>query len=168
MFPRSLSTIAALILAFFIGAFHSGAPALAQSPMILPVDPVPLTAMTADGERRFTIEVADDPVERSNGLMYREQMDVTHGMLFVFEETRQVGFWMKNTPMPLDLIFVDEVGVVAAILPGTPFSEAAISPGVPVRFVLELKQGTARSAGLKAGDRLSHPEIEKVAGGDAG
>ncbi|MBX3579854.1 MAG: DUF192 domain-containing protein [Rhizobiaceae bacterium] len=165
---KHLSATAVLIVTLAIAQLQLAGGALAQSPMILPVDPAPLVAATADGERRFTIEVADDAGERSRGLMYREEMAVTHGMLFVFEATRQVGFWMKNTPMPLDLVFIGEDGVVAAILPGTPFSEAAISPGVPVRFVLELKQGTAKLAGMKAGDRVTHPEIDKVASGDAG
>ena len=92
--------------------------------MRLPVDPVPLVAETAAGERSFRIEIADDQSERSAGLMFRETMADDHGMLFVFEQTQPVGFWMKNTPMPLDLLFIGQDGRVRDILPGEPFSEA--------------------------------------------
>jgi len=132
--------------------------------MLLPVDPVPLIAETAQGEKKFTIEVADDQSERSNGLMFRRTMDDTHGMLFVFEQTQPVGFWMKNTPMPLDLLFIGQDGKVRDILPGVPFSEAVISPGEPVRFVLEFKAGTAEKFGIKDGDMLIHPAINHAPG----
>jgi uncharacterized membrane protein (UPF0127 family) len=132
--------------------------------MRLPIDPASLVAETSSGERSFTIEVADDDSERSRGLMFRETMDDDHGMLFVFGQTQQVGFWMKDTPMPLDLVFIGQDGRVRGVLPGEPFSEAAISPGEPVRFVLELKRGTAEKAGIKNGDLIRHPAIDGVAG----
>lgn len=132
--------------------------------MILPVDPVPLVVETSGGKRSFRIEIADDPIERQRGLMFRDEMDDTRGMLFVFEQTHEAGFWMKNTPMPLDLIFIGEDGLVRAVLPGEPFSEAAISPGVPVRFVLEVKAGIAEKAGVGEGDRIRHPAVDKIAG----
>ena len=140
------------------------ATAAANTAMILPVDPAPLVAQTTAGDRRFTIEIADTLAERSNGLMFRETMADDHGMLFVFENTRPVGFWMRNAPMPLDLIFVAEDGKVAAVLPGEPFSEAVISPDVPVRFVLELKQGLSKRFGIEPGNALLHPAIDAIAG----
>jgi len=130
--------------------------------MRLPVDPAPLVAETDSGERSFTIEIADDSSERSRGLMFREDMDDDRGMLFVFEQTQQVGFWMENTPMPLDLIFIGEDGRVRGILPGEPFSRASISPGEPVRFVLEVKAGIAAEAGIDNGDLMRHPVIGAV------
>ncbi|MEO3999094.1 DUF192 domain-containing protein [Mesorhizobium sp. CAU 1732] len=135
-------------------------------PMLLPVDAVPLVAETKDGAREFTIEIADDDRERSAGLMFRTEMDDMHGMLFVFEQTRRVSFWMKNTPMPLDLIFIRDDGTVAAVLPGEPFSTASIGPGESVRFVLELKAGTAQKTGIVSDVRLRHPRIDSVADGD--
>lgn len=132
--------------------------------MRLPVDPVPLVAETASGEHAFTIEIADDDSERSAGLMFRETMDDDHGMLFVFPESRPLGFWMKNTPMPLDLVFIGQDGRVRAILPGEPFSEASISPAEPAQFVLELKRGQAGKAGIEAGDFLRHPAINEAPG----
>lgn len=146
-----------------LGGWFSPAKADGQA-MILPVDPAPLVVETRAGNRGFRIEIAEDAGERARGLMFREQMDDDHGMLFVFEQTGPVGFWMKNTPLPLDLIFIGEDGRVRAVLPGEPFSEAAISPGVPVRFVLEVKAGIAEKAGIDEGDRVSHPSIDKIAG----
>lgn len=133
-------------------------------PQELPVDPVLLKAETALGLQTFSIEVADDDSERSTGLMFREDMPDERGMLFVFPATREVGFWMRNTPMPLDLVFIGEDGDVKAVLPGEPFSEAGISPGEPVRFVLELKRGIAARTGLERGIRLRHPAIDAIAG----
>ena len=132
-------------------------------PMILPVDPAPLTVETDGGARRFSIEVADDDRERSAGLMFRTEMDDGHGMLFVFEQPRRLAFWMKNTPMPLDLVFIDEKGAIVDVLPGEPFSLAPIAPEAPSRFVLELKAGTAEKAGIAQGDRVSHPRIDGAA-----
>jgi len=127
---------------------------------VLPVDPTPLVAETDNGEHAFKIEIADDQAERTAGLMYRNFLPDNQGMLFVFDQTQQVGFWMKDTPLPLDLIFIDEGGRVAGIREGKPLSEALISPGVPVRFVLELKKGTAAKAGIEDGDVIRHPRIE--------
>ena len=132
-------------------------------PMILPVDPAPLSIETAGGERRFSIEVADDDRERSAGLMFRAEMKDDHGMLFVFEHTRRLAFWMKNTPMPLDLVFIGGNGRIVGILKGEPYSVAPIAPEAPARFVLELKAGTAQKAGIAPGDRVRHPRIDKIA-----
>ncbi|QKC84145.1 DUF192 domain-containing protein [Mesorhizobium sp. NZP2077] len=159
-----LCTVAAVI--FAAGAFfYFQVPSAADGrAMILPVDPAPLVAVTKSGERSFSIEVADTEAEREAGLMFREEMAGDHGMLFVFEQTRDVDFWMKNTPMPLDLIFVGQDGRIRAIKQGEPQSEAVISPGEPVRFVLELKAGTAAREGIADGDLLRHPAISGASG----
>lgn len=141
------------------------AAAMAQEePMLLPVHPVPLVVETASGIHRFSIEVADEPGERARGLMFRRNMDDDRGMLFVFPESGPRAFWMKNTPLPLDLLFVGADGRVAAIARGTPFSTESIAPPVRARFVLELKAGTAQNAGIRIGDRLRHPLIEAAGG----
>ncbi|QKD04081.1 DUF192 domain-containing protein [Mesorhizobium loti] len=160
----AMCAVAAVIIA--TGAFfYFQVPSAADDrAMILPVDPAPLVAVTKNGERSFSIEVADTENEREAGLMYREDMAANHGMLFVFEETRDVSFWMKNTPMPLDLIFVGQDGRIRAIKKGEPQSEAIISPGEPVRFVLELKAGTAAKDGIADGDLLRHPAIGTASG----
>ncbi|MCT7375450.1 DUF192 domain-containing protein [Chelativorans salis] len=146
-----------LVLAFHIGA------ARAQEPMLLPLHPDPLVAETANGEKRFAIEIADTDEKRARGLMFRQSMSDDHGMLFVFEKSRRLGFWMQNTPMPLDLLFIGEDGKVRAIEEGEPFSTDSIAPPVAAQFVLELKAGTAQKAGIEIGDRLRHPLIDAVA-----
>lgn len=160
--PGSVSG-AVLICFFAIMAMIAPSRADEQA-MLLPVDPAPLLAETAAGERSFTIEIADDPQERGAGLMFRKTMEDDHGMLFVFEQTQPVGFWMKNTPMPLDLLYIGEDGRVKEIHRGEPFSEAPIESNVPIRFVLELKRGTAQHTGVKPGDLLRHPIISRASG----
>jgi len=157
--PAVLCIALAAAAAFFY--FDTGTQARSRA-MMLPVDPTPLIVDTSSGEKRFTIEVADELQERSAGLMFREDMDDNHGMLFVFDQTQVVGFWMKDTPMPLDLIFVGQDGRVRAIKQGEPLSEAVISPGEPVRFVLELKAGTAEREGIVDGSMLRHPAISQA------
>lgn len=132
--------------------------------MALPVDKTPLVAVTGQGERTFSIEIADEAMEQQRGLMFREEMPDDRGMLFDLGVTRNTSFWMENTPMPLDLLFIGDDGRVKAILKGKPFSRASISPNVPVRFVLELKDGISAANGIKPGDRLHHPTIDAVAG----
>ncbi|TPI39350.1 DUF192 domain-containing protein [Mesorhizobium sp. B3-1-9] len=145
---------AIVFAAYFIAAKPSSADA-----MLLPTDRTPLVVSTGSGERSFSIEIADTSAEREAGLMFRRTMADDHGMLFVFERTDEVDFWMKNTPMALDLIFIGQDGRIKAIKRGEPESEAIISPGQPVRFVLELKAGTAARDGIKEGDLLRHPAI---------
>lgn len=153
------AALAAIGLA--IGSYlYSERPSAADgTAMMLPVDPAPLVAVTDGGERKFTIEIADDAAERAAGLMYRKTMADDHGMLFVYDFTQPVGFWMKNTPMPLDLVFISEDGRIRAIKKGEPQSEAVIAPDEPVRFVLELKAGTAARQGMEDGDLVRHPVI---------
>ncbi len=132
--------------------------------MVLPADPAPLVADTKAGKRSFTVEVADDASERERGLMFRQKMDDRRGMLFVFQATQPVGFWMKNTVLPLDLVFVGQDGIVRGVGRGEPMSEAIIASPEPVRFVLELNAGVAEKAGIESGVRLHHPAIDKVSG----
>lgn len=148
-----------LLAASFTGASR----AQFGQPQQIPVDPAPLRIATAAGDRIFSIEIADTDRKREIGLMYRRFMEDDRGMLFIFPVTRRLGFWMKNTPMALDLVFAGEDGRIVAIRPGEPFSEAPISPPEPARFVLEVKAGIAKRNGLAVGDRLHHPEIDRIA-----
>ncbi len=115
------------------------------------------------GEARFAVELADTPEAQARGLMHRDSLDAMAGMLFVFEPPRPVSFWMKNTLIPLDMIFADSRGVVAGVhenaIPGdlTPIS----GPG-PVLLVLELNGGTARRLGIGPGDWMRHPAIPQA------
>lgn len=128
--------------------------------MILPTDPTPLIVVADNGSKKeFSVEIADSSDERAKGLMFRPPLEPDHGMVFVFPYTREVSFWMENTPQPLDLVFVKEDGRVAAVMHGKAYSRAIIDPGVPVRYVLELGAGVARSAGIHRGTLMIHPAM---------
>lgn len=158
MFKRLLIAVAVL------QALLSGTASADMRGQFIATDPVPLVASTPTGDVAISIEVADDPDERERGLMFRDDLPDNHGMLFVFEQTAEVGFWMKDTPLALDLIFIGEDGVVGAVRRGQPFSEALIAPPMLTRFVLELEAGTALRTGISQGVRMSHPVINRVAG----
>ena len=145
------------------GPITTATPVFAQqAAMILPDDPAPLVIHTALGNYNFSVEVADEPNERARGLMFREEMASDHGMLFDFGGARDIMMWMKNTPMPLDMVFIRADGTVARVAERTvPFSEDVIPSGEPVSHVLELRAGVARLIGLKPGDRLEHPALSR-------
>jgi uncharacterized membrane protein (UPF0127 family) len=129
----------------------------------LAFEPGSLTIETRDGQaHRFTIELAASPADRSKGLMFRESMAADHGMLFDFHAEAPVSMWMRNTVLPLDMLFIGQDGRIRKIAADTvPFSEAIISSPGPVRAVLELNAGTARRLGLAEGDRVRHPIFER-------
>ncbi len=160
---------AAVLAAMLAALIYSGWTSLSVSSskagtaMRLEVDPEPLLVETTDGKISFQIEVADVEEERSRGLMFRRDLPAGRGMLFVFENNARRGFWMRNTPLPLDLLFISQSGRVVAIRQGVPFSETAISPVNPVRFVLELHKGSAERNGIKIGARLRHRIIDTIA-----
>ena len=132
--------------------------------MLLPVDPTPLAVMRG-GETiaEFDIEVADDAGKRSRGLMFRTEFPDDRAMLFVFQKTREVAFWMENTPRPLDMLFIRENGKLASIAHNTkPFSRASVPSGAPVRFVLEINAGLSERLGIRPGDRFVHPIISAL------
>jgi len=163
MFRSSVSRIAFVTFGALLIFLSLRLPLWADGkPMILPTNPVPLVIHTAKGPQSFSIEIAETEQEEEAGLMYRKTMDRRHGMLFVLEAAGVAAFWMENTPMPLDLIFIGEKGKIRAIRRGVPYSRDTISPQVPVRFVLELKAGTAARYGIEVGDRVSHPAIAKI------
>lgn len=148
------SLVAALLL---LVAFLAPAAALQPGPA-----ETTLIVELRDGRTAsFDIELVDDEASRAKGLMFRKSMPDTHGMLFDFRREEPVWFWMKNTYIPLDMIFVRADGTIATIATDTtPLSEATVPSKVPVRFVLEVNAGVARSLGLRPGDRLRHPRIE--------
>ncbi|MCP9483086.1 DUF192 domain-containing protein [Shimia sp. CNT1-13L.2] len=112
------------------------------------------------GLAAFRIEVAQTPDERARGLMFREYMAPGAGMLFVFERTGPVAFWMENTLIPLDMIFVDEAGTVSHIHHNAiPHDRTPIPGGDAVRYVLEINGGMARALGIDVGAELRHPAI---------
>ena len=112
------------------------------------------------GQALFRVEVADTEEERARGLMHREQMSSGAGMLFVFERTGPVSFWMENTLIPLDMLFVDEAGTVTHIHhQAQPMDRTPINSQGDVRYVLEINGGMAEAIGLTTGSELRHPSI---------
>ncbi len=116
-----------------------------------------LEIATKNGVRVFEVEMAVTPQEQEQGLMYRRELADGKGMLFDMGKERPAVFWMKNTYVSLDMIFIRADGSIARIAHGTtPLSEARIESGVPVRGVLEVVAGTAKRYGIAPGDRVGH------------
>ena len=124
-------------------------------------DPATLDVTGGFGTARFAVEVADDPAERAKGLMFVEEIGPREGMLFVYEAERPgIAFWMRNTLIPLDMIFADAEGVIVSVhANAVPHDETPIPAGAPAQFVLEVPGGRAAALGIAAGDRLVHPAI---------
>lgn len=119
------------------------------------------TLVTASGSHAIEVEVAATPKDREIGLMNRESLADDTGMLFDFRESRPVSMWMKNTLIPLDMLFIDKTGTIVRIARNAkPHSLETIPSGKPVRYVLEINGGAAAGYGAKAGDRLEHPLIK--------
>jgi uncharacterized membrane protein (UPF0127 family) len=114
--------------------------------------------VTYKGKFDFSVEMALRREQHAQGLQHRKYLPPTDGMFFNFQEDRIVNMWMKNTPISLDMIFIDAKGTIVSIVENTePFSLLNISSGRIARAVLEVSGGTAQRIGAKAGDRVLHP-----------
>ncbi len=103
----------------------------------------------------FQVEVADTPAKRELGLQYRRELAADRGMIFLFPAPSVQSFWMKNTPLPLDMIFIASDRKIVGIVEQTvPFSLDSRSVGRPSQFVLEINGGLAKGHGIKAGDAV--------------
>nr|WP_242500457.1 DUF192 domain-containing protein [Tropicimonas sp. IMCC6043] len=112
------------------------------------------------GSARFAVELADDASERARGLMFRETLPRSAGMLFVYETPGRVSFWMKNTLIPLDMVFADAHGVVKHVHSrAVPGDLTPIPGGTDIRFVLEINGGLAEAMGIGPGSEMRHPAI---------
>lgn len=112
---------------------------------------------TADERHHFTVEVAQTPEQVRRGLMFRTDLADNAGMLFDYDPPQYVSMWMKNTLIPLDMLFVDENGVIGRIAAWTtPLSLEAIPSGGPARAVIELRGGITEQLGIKAGHKVVH------------
>jgi uncharacterized protein len=119
---------------------------------------------SANGAIPVVVEIASTPGEVERGLMYRKSLDDGRGMLFVFQDEVVHSFWMKNTLIPLDIMFIARDGPGAGRIVGiaentTPLSEAPISVGKPSTYVLEVPGGWSKRVGVKAGDRITLPAL---------
>lgn len=121
-----------------------------------------LVVETDAGRHSFRVEIADDPRERSLGLMYRRSMGADEGMLFDFFQEQPASFWMRNTYISLDMLFLKADGTIDSIAERTtPLSDRSVPSRGPVRFVLELNGGTSEKLGIEPGDRVTGPAIDR-------
>ncbi len=146
-----LATGASLALTLFLSP---GAIAAGNGTLVLKTD---------SGPHSFTIELATTPAERALGLMYRRTLPVDAGMLFLYDKPQPLTMWMRNTFIPLDMVFIGADGKVHRIESRTePFSTQIISSEGNVQGVLELNAGAAASIGLKAGDEVVYPGLNRA------
>ncbi len=150
-----VATVVAPVMLASCGAFeapHAGS---------LPVETIRIE--TASGTRAFTVEVAGDAASQERGLMFRRELPPDAGMLFDFHQDVRATFWMKDTPLPLDMVFIKSDGTVASVAPNAvPFSTRSIPAPEPVRAVLEINGGRAQDLGIKPGDKVVAPIFDDV------
>jgi len=133
------------------GTFAAASLALAAGQQTLEI-------ATKTGVHVFAVEIADNDAERAKGLMYRRELPEGQGMLFDFHREQEVSFWMQNTYIPLDMVFIRSDGRILRIAENTePLSTRLIPSGGPVRAVLEVIGGTTRKLGIAPGDRVASP-----------
>src|SRR6201993_1181433 len=119
-----------------------------------------LTIISATGRHRFNVEVAQTPEQMEQGLMFRRSLAPDAGMLFDYKEPTAATMWMRNTLIPLDMLFVDAQGRIVNIHErAVPKSDDVIAAAAPVRYVIELNGGTAARLGIAPGDKVESPII---------
>lgn len=137
---------------FILLAFSSLPALAAEKPAIAPHH----DQLTIDS-KRFTIDIAETPAQQEHGLMGRMHLKRHYGMLFILPEEKDIRMWMKNTPSPLDMLFIDKSGTIVYVAHNTvPESLEMIHAGEPVKAVLEIAGGTAAADGIKVGDKVMH------------
>ena len=120
----------------------------------------PLTIETKGGAHKFTVEVATTRKQLAQGLMLRRKMAADAGMVFVYKHTGQISMWMKNTLIPLDMLFIDSAGKITKIVARTtPMSQEIIASDGPIRVVLELNSGMTSRLSIKTGDWIKLPGV---------
>ncbi len=118
----------------------------------------PLTVSSGSGDHRFEVEMAVSAVDKARGLMFRQSLAPDAGMLFVYQRPQPVSFWMRNTLIPLDILFIGKDGRIARIhRRARPLDDTPIPSGGPIRGVLEIPGGRAAELGLAVGDRVIGP-----------
>ena len=134
---------------------------LISLPLAACSDETRLVVQSENGEHAFTVEVVDTPETRAQGLMYRQELADDAGMLFDFREERPVSFWMRNTYIPLDMLFIEADGTILNIhVNARPHDTTSIPSDGPVQFVLEIPGGRSDELGIAAGDTVEHPRIK--------
>lgn len=115
------------------------------------------TTLMQIGSVTYTLEIAANDAQRARGLMFRDQMPAEHGMIFIFDDEQVRSFWMKNTRIPLDIIYLSDQGKVVSIKSMKPFDEKSVSSEFPARFAIELNAGQAQRCGILPGDVIIVP-----------
>jgi uncharacterized protein len=115
---------------------------------------VPLTIHSGSGKHRFTVDVAATPEQQQRGLMFVRSLAPDRGMIFPYDPPQPVAFWMKNTLIPLDMIFIRADGTIARITTAKPLDETSVPSGEAVVAVLEIQGGRAAELGVREGDRV--------------
>ncbi len=148
--------------ALLVACANMPAPSPPQFPALRQTE---IQAVTASGMHRFVVWIAADDESRERGLMFVRELAPDQGMLFLFDFPQEVAFWMKDTVLPLDLIFIDPAGKVLRIAANAkPFSLDPIESVGKVVAVLEVTAGTARRIGLSPSDRISLPGLRTTSG----
>jgi uncharacterized membrane protein (UPF0127 family) len=145
---RKIGSVVRIFSAFFLAALITGAVSCRAQPRVV-------IATQSGKELAVTVEVADTPAKRELGLQFRRQLDEDGGMIFLFPSESELSFWMKNTPVSLDIIFINAGRKIVGIAPRTiPFSTDSLSVQSPSRFVLEVNGGFAERHGVTVGDAV--------------
>lgn len=151
-----MTTRRALLLLF--GAMAASSLVLSAEAQLQRFATSALTIVSATGPHRFTVEVAETPAQMEQGLMFRRSMAPDAGMLFDYKTPTVATMWMRNTLIPLDMLFVDAQGRIVNIRErAVPQSLDVISAAAPVRAVIELNGGTVARLGIAPGDQVQHP-----------
>lgn len=123
----------------------------ASQPQSLPTVTIPIA------NRNFILEVADDIPKQNKGLMNRDSMPGDHGMIFVFSDETERNFWMKNTRIALDILYLDHKGKVVSVATMKPLDLTSVPSHGPAEYAIELNAGIAQAIGIKAGDQITVP-----------
>lgn len=150
---RRIAAALAVCLSLLPAACAESAPKADETPPPVTFATAPLEIVTSTGTHVFTVEVAETPQQRERGLMYRTEMAPDAGMIFDYHRDLQISMWMKNTVLPLDMLFITADGSVFDVVKGAvPYSLEIIASGGPVRAVLELNAGTVDRLSIRRGD----------------
>jgi uncharacterized protein len=154
--PTIALSLQAVIVAFFLAGAIPLAAETGQGAAQQGLETLQL--VTASGPHELSVEVMRTAEQRQRGLMFRRFLPQNRGMLFLFEAERPVAMWMKNTYLPLDMVFIGKTGRVVGLAENVePLSEKIIPSGAPTYAVLELNAGVAAKIGLRIGDALRYP-----------
>lgn len=152
--------IAWLLLAAVLGCEQPSATQEGPAPQSLPA-----TRMTI-GSKQYTLEIADEEEEQRIGLMHRDSMPADHGMIFVFPREEPRSFWMRNTRIPLDIIYLDRNGTVVSMHRMEPFDLRGTPSDRPAKYAIELNAGEVAANGVRRGDVLNIPLDARYAKGE--